>query len=93
VPLKNTLITMDYYGRRESYGIATPGYAPPAPYGMSQVNIEGRGCGVPLLPQPHIKVSCRANPNYAMAIRNGKVVLAPANPKDDYQARTTVLYY
>jgi hypothetical protein len=40
-----------------------------------------------------VKVYCRANPNYAMAIRNGKVVLAPANPKDDYQARTTVLYY
>jgi hypothetical protein len=82
---------MDYHGRRESYGIATPGYAPPVPYGMSQVNIEGRGSGRPLPPQPTVKVYSRANPNYAMAIRNGKVVLAPANPKDDYQARTTTV--
>ncbi|KAG2608097.1 hypothetical protein PVAP13_4NG286500 [Panicum virgatum] len=52
---------------------------------MSQVNIEGHGCGRPLPPQPTVKVYCRANPNYAMTIRNGKVVLAPANPKDDYQ--------
>ena len=44
---------MDFYGRREQYGgyggdggggaPATPGDAPAAPYGMSQVNIEGTG--------------------------------------------------
>jgi hypothetical protein len=37
-------------------------------------------------PVPTVKVYCRANPNYAMTVRNGKVVLAPANPKDQYQA-------
>lgn len=81
---------MDYY-RESSYGggygaMATPGYAPPVPYGMSQVNIDG--CGAPrrpLPPQPTVKVYCRANPNYAMSVRDGKVVLAPANPRDDYQ--------
>uniref|UniRef100_I1QDA8 Stress responsive protein n=2 Tax=Oryza glaberrima TaxID=4538 RepID=I1QDA8_ORYGL len=86
---------MDFYGRREQYGgyggyggggaLATPGYAPAAPYGMSQVNIEGNGCGRTLPPQPTVKVYCRANPNYAMTARNGAVVLAPANPKDEYQ--------
>ena len=77
-----------YYGQRHGGyvgGIATPGYAPPVPYGMSQVNIEGNGCGRPLPPQPTVKVYCRANPNYAMTIRDGRVVLAPANPKDEYQ--------
>ncbi|RLN33451.1 hypothetical protein C2845_PM03G16590 [Panicum miliaceum] len=65
---------MDVYGR-ERYGgyggLATPGCAPPVPYGMSQVNIEGNECGRPLPPQPTVKVYCRANPNYAMTIRNG----------------------
>jgi hypothetical protein len=87
---------MDYYRRHENYGgygmatpgygMATPGYAPPVPYGMSQVNIEGNYGGRTLPPQPTVKVYCRANPNYAMSVRNGKVVLAPANPKDEYQA-------
>jgi hypothetical protein len=53
---------------------------------MSQVNIEGNYGGRTLPPQPTVKVYCRANPNYAMSVRNGKVVLAPANPKDEYQA-------
>lgn len=78
---------MDVYRERYSgYEIATPGYAPPVPYGMSQVNIDGNGGGRPLPPQPTVKVYCRANPNYAMSVRNGAIVLAPANPKDDYQA-------
>ncbi|KAL5197738.1 hypothetical protein ABZP36_001250 [Zizania latifolia] len=76
---------MDMYGRGGYGGIATPGYAPAVPYGMSQVNIEGNGVGRPLPPQPTVKVYCRANPNYAMTIRSGAVVLAPANPKDEYQ--------
>ncbi|XBI52543.1 hypothetical protein VPH35_034905 [Triticum aestivum] len=65
--------------------MATPGYAAPVPYGMSQVNIDGNCGGRPMPPQPTVKIYCRANPNYAMSVRNGKVVLAPANPKDDYQ--------
>uniref|UniRef100_A0A0E0QCV5 Ricin B lectin domain-containing protein n=2 Tax=Oryza rufipogon TaxID=4529 RepID=A0A0E0QCV5_ORYRU len=43
------------------------------------------GWGGPRPPQPTVKVYCRANPNYAMTARNGAVVLAPANPKDEYQ--------
>ncbi|SPT16293.1 unnamed protein product [Triticum aestivum] len=53
---------MDYY--RETYGgygMATPGYAAPVPYGMSQVNIDGNCGGRPMPPQPTVKIYCRTS--------------------------------
>jgi len=33
-------------------------------------------------PNQVFKIFCRANDNYCLAVRDGAVVLAPANPKD-----------
>ena len=34
-------------------------------------------------PNQVFKIFCRANDNYCLAVRDGAVVLAPANPKDE----------
>ncbi|CAD6216648.1 unnamed protein product [Miscanthus lutarioriparius] len=36
-------------------------------------------------PNQVFKIFCRANENYCLAVRNGAVVLAPTNPKDEHQ--------
>ncbi|ONM60500.1 hydroxyproline-rich glycoprotein family protein [Zea mays] len=36
-------------------------------------------------PNQVFKIFCRANENYCLAVRDGAVVLAPVNPKDDHQ--------
>ena len=36
-------------------------------------------------PNQVFKIFCRANDNYCLAVRDGAVVLAPANPKDIHQ--------
>ncbi|KAJ3682955.1 hypothetical protein LUZ60_013182 [Juncus effusus] len=43
------------------------------------------GGGSPLPPQHTVRIFCRANDGYCMSVRDGAVVLAPTNPKDDYQ--------
>ena len=36
-------------------------------------------------PNQVFKIFCRGNENYCLAVRDGAVVLAPANPKDIHQ--------
>ncbi|XP_020108919.1 ricin B-like lectin R40G3 [Ananas comosus] len=65
---------------------ASPGYAPPYPSGANNVSCEGYGTGGRTLPpQPTVRIFCRADNSYSLAVRDGNVVLAPTNPKDDYQ--------
>jgi hypothetical protein len=39
--------------------------------------------------EPTFKIFCRADEAYCLTIRHDAVVLAPTNPRDEYQARTT----
>jgi hypothetical protein len=65
-----------------NYNHATPGYAPPLSNGVYP---EAYGGGNLLPPQHTIRIYCRANDGYCITVRDGAVVLAPKNPKDDYQ--------
>jgi hypothetical protein len=51
------------------------------------------GGGYPPAPmaqhEPTFKIFCRADEAYCLTIRHDAVVLAPTNPRDEYQARTT----
>lgn len=38
-----------------------------------------------LLRQPSVRVYTKADENYSLSIRDGQVVLVPANPRDEYQ--------
>ncbi|OAY76193.1 hypothetical protein ACMD2_04536 [Ananas comosus] len=63
-----------HHGGSGGGGYVTPGYAPPG------ARYDG---GLP--PQPTVRIFCKANENYSLAVRDGHVVLATANPNDDYQ--------
>lgn len=39
----------------------------------------------PSTPKPTYKVFCRAEPNHVLSVRDGKVILARANPSDPHQ--------
>ncbi|KAM0953865.1 putative ricin B-like lectin [Dioscorea sansibarensis] len=38
-----------------------------------------------LLRQPSVRIYTKADENYSLSIRDGQVVLVPANPRDEYQ--------
>ncbi|KAJ0979143.1 hypothetical protein J5N97_014617 [Dioscorea zingiberensis] len=55
------------------------GPPPPAPYQPYAGSLAS------VLRQPTVRVFTMAEENYSLSIRNGKVILAPANPRDEYQ--------
>ncbi|KAJ4753781.1 Stress responsive protein [Rhynchospora pubera] len=61
---------------------ATPGYHHPLSNGVYQ---DTYGGGNALPPQHTVRIFCRASDAYCITVRDGAVVLAPKNPKDEYQ--------
>ncbi|KAJ3693776.1 hypothetical protein LUZ60_009256 [Juncus effusus] len=58
------------------YGFHTTAYAPPnLPYEYAN----------DLPRQPTVRIYCRAAEDFSLTVRDGHVVLAPADPNDDYQ--------
>ncbi|KAJ0979144.1 hypothetical protein J5N97_014618 [Dioscorea zingiberensis] len=46
---------------------------------------ENYGSLASVLRQPTVRVFTKADDNYSLSVRDGQVVLAPANPRDEYQ--------
>ncbi|KAJ9179939.1 hypothetical protein P3X46_008249 [Hevea brasiliensis] len=46
---------------------------------------SGSGSGFDLSNKPSYKVYCKAEPNFFLTIRDGKVILAPSDPSDEFQ--------
>ncbi|XVF42463.1 hypothetical protein PTKIN_Ptkin01aG0365300 [Pterospermum kingtungense] len=70
------------YGTHPSEGHHS--YTPPMP--SSAVHHQSHtGPLSELSNKPTVKVFCKANPNFHLTIRDGKVVLAPADPSDEFQ--------
>ncbi|XP_010921290.1 ricin B-like lectin R40G3 [Elaeis guineensis] len=59
---------------------------PPYSSGVHPVGHESWGGGAPAAPrQPTVRIFTKAEENYSLSIRDGNVILAPANPRDEYQ--------
>ncbi|KAG1338888.1 Ricin B-like lectin R40G2 [Cocos nucifera] len=59
---------------------------PPCSSGVHHVGHESwGGGGSPAPPQLTVRIFTKAEENYALSIRDGNVILAPANPRDEYQ--------
>ncbi|XP_038979928.1 uncharacterized protein LOC103702207 [Phoenix dactylifera] len=59
---------------------------PPYSSGVHHVGHESWGGGAAPAPrQATVRIFTKAEENYSLSIRDGQVVLAPANPRDDYQ--------
>ncbi|KAL6653073.1 hypothetical protein ACP70R_011998 [Stipagrostis hirtigluma subsp. patula] len=54
------------------------GVAVPTQVSSLDANFEERGC-------PKVRIFCKRNPNFHVAVRGGAVVLAPANCSDETQ--------
>lgn len=61
-----------------------PGFSPPPM--VEHVSHVSHGSGIgEVTRQPTVRVYTKAAENYSLSIREGKVVLVPANPRDEYQ--------
>jgi hypothetical protein len=67
------------------HNYATSGYTPPLSNGVHQ---EAHGGYNALPPQHTFRIFSRASDAYCLSVRNGTVVLATKNIKDEYQANT-----
>uniref|UniRef100_J3MP80 Ricin B lectin domain-containing protein n=1 Tax=Oryza brachyantha TaxID=4533 RepID=J3MP80_ORYBR len=48
--------------------------------------------GPPQQHEPTFKIFCRADEGYCLTVRHDAVVLAPTNPRDEFQARTCTMH-
>ncbi|GLT87376.1 hypothetical protein SLE2022_054620 [Rubroshorea leprosula] len=60
-------------------------YRPHLPSFLHHQSHSGSGSGSDLSKKPTMKVYCKAEPNFSLTLRDGKVILARSNPDDAFQ--------
>ncbi|KAM0953866.1 putative ricin B-like lectin [Dioscorea sansibarensis] len=56
-----------------------------APFQAHHASHESHNSASSIRNQPTVRVYTKAEENYSLSIRDGKVILAPTNPRDEYQ--------